>query len=105
MILAFSASCASSTLIKTEESGVNVYADGNFLGTAPVTYTDTKIVGSTTTFMLKKKGCMEKTFAVARSEEFQVGPCIGGAFVLVPFLWVMGYKPERTLAFECEEKK
>jgi len=105
MIVVITTSCASTTLIKTEASGVKVYADGNFLGTAPVTYSDTKIVGSTTTIMLKKEGCTERTFAVSRSEEFQVGPCIGGVFVLVPFLWVMGYKPERTFQFECEAKK
>ena len=96
------ASCASTTLIKTEQAGVKVYADGNLLGTAPVTYSDTKIVGASTTFTLKKEGCREESHAITRSEEFQVGPCIGGFLVLVPFLWIMGYKPERTFAFECQ---
>jgi hypothetical protein len=31
-----------------------------------------------------------------RNEEFQLGPCIGGVFFLVPFLWVMGYNPEHN---------
>jgi hypothetical protein len=31
-----------------------------------------------------------------RDEEFQLGPCIGGAFIWPVWLWVLGYKPERT---------
>jgi hypothetical protein len=103
-IFSLLASCASTTLIKTESTGVKVYADGSLLGTAPVTYSDTKIVGSSTTFMLKKEGCRDQTFAISRSEEFQVGPCIGGVFIGVPFLWIMGYRAERTFPFECEPK-
>lgn len=97
-------SCASTTLIRSETPDVKVYADGNYLGKAPVSYTDTKIIGSTTTFMLKKDGCQERTYTISRSEEFQVGPCVGGVLVLVPFLWVMGYKPERTFSYDCEKK-
>lgn len=98
-------SCVSTTIIRSEEPGVKVYADGAYIGTAPAIYSDTKIVGSSTTFMLKKEGCLERTYTIHRSEEFQPGPCIGGLFVFVPYLWIMGYKPERTFAFECEPKK
>jgi hypothetical protein len=30
---------------------------------------------------------------ISRNEEFDVLACIGGVFVLVPFLWIMKYKP------------
>jgi hypothetical protein len=34
--------------------------------------------------------------AIQRNEQFSVGACIGGVLVLVPFLWIMGYKPDHT---------
>jgi hypothetical protein len=98
-------SCASTTLIKSEKPGVKVYADGSYLGTTPVSYSDTKIVGSSTMLTLKKEGCADRNHMMVRNEEFQVGACIGGIFVLVPFLWIMGYKPERTLDFDCTPSK
>jgi len=34
---------------------------------------------------------------IFRNEEFDVGACIGGVFLLVPFLWIMGYRPVHML--------
>ena len=62
-------------------------------------------LGSTTRITLKKEGCEDQSHILNRNEEFQVGACIGGAFVLVPFLWIMGYKAEHQYAFECVKKK
>ena len=73
-------------MLRSEPSGATVYIDGSKVGKTPYTYSDTKIVGATTQVRLKLEGY----------EEFQVGPCIGGVFVLVPFLWVMGYRPEHS---------
>ena len=28
------------------------------------------------------------------------GPCIGGAFVLIPWLWIMGYRPDHNYELE-----
>jgi hypothetical protein len=33
---------------------------------------------------------------ITRNEQFSVGACIGGVLVLVPFLWIMEYKPEHS---------
>ena len=73
-----------------------------YLGVTSYTYSDTKIVGSTTQVSLKKAGCREKNVIMTRSEKFEVGPCIGGVLVLVPFLWIMGYQPQRTYELECK---
>jgi len=94
-------SCASTTLIHSQPSGAKLYADGVYLGTTPYTYSDTKIVGATTLLTLKKEGCRDANVTMARSEKFEVGACIGGVLVLVPFLWIMGYNPQRSYELEC----
>jgi len=88
--------CASTTVLRSEPSGATVYIDGSKVGKTPYTYSDTKIVGASTQVRLKLEGYEEFQTILSRSEEFQVGPCIGGVFVLVPFLWVMGYRPEHS---------
>lgn len=94
--LVFSTACASSTVIRSEPSGATVYIDGSKVGQTPYIHTDTKTVSSTTRVKLRQEGYEDYETFFVRNEEFQVGPCIGGFFVLVPFLWIMGYKPERT---------
>ena len=89
--------CTSSTIIRSEPSGANVYIDGSKMGKTPYTYSDTKIVGSTTHLKLKMEGYEEFETIFRRDEEFQVGPCIGGPFLgLIPWLWIMGYRPEHV---------
>ncbi len=94
-------SCASTTIINSSPSGAKLYIDGAPVGRTPYTYTDTKIVGSTTMIRLKKPGCQTVNTVISRSESFSVGACIGGAFVLVPFLWIMGYNPSRNYELDC----
>lgn len=95
MALLFSA-CASTTIIQSQPAGAKLYLNGEPVGATPYTMTDTKIIGSVTTVRLEYPGYEPTTGVISRNEEFQVGPCIGGAFLLVPFLWVMGYKPTHT---------
>lgn len=97
------ASCSSTTMINTNDSKVKIYVDGEYKGRGTATHTDTKIVGSTTSVMLKKKGCAPRNYTFSRSEVFDAGACAGGVFLLVPFLWVMKYKAARTYEFECEK--
>ena len=94
--------CTSTTMIRSERSGAKVYADGIYLGRTPVSYSDQKIVGAVTQIRIQEDGCEPQMFNLTRSEHFEVGPCIGGVFVLVPFLWVMGYNPEHTYELECK---
>lgn len=97
-------SCASTTMITSEPSGAKVYIDGSPVGTTPYSYSDTKIVGSTTQITLKKEGCRDGTYTLNRSEKFEVGPCIGGVLVAVPFLWIMGYNPTHGYELDCSKK-
>jgi len=95
VLVAFSG-CASTTVIRSNPSGARLYLNGEAVGQTPYTMTDTKIVGATTTVRLEQPGYEPTMATITRSEEFDVGACIGGVLVLVPFLWIMGYKPDHT---------
>lgn len=88
--------CASTTVVNSEPSGATVYLNGEKVGTTPYTHTDTKIVGSTNTVLLKKEGYQDFSAVFSRNEDVNVGAIIGGLFVLVPFLWTMDYKPSHS---------
>jgi hypothetical protein len=85
--------CASTTIIQSQPNGAKLYLNGEPVGNTPYTMTDTKMVGSITTVRLELPGYEPTTTAISRNEEFEVGACIGGVLVLVPFLWIFGYKP------------
>ncbi len=104
MLSSLIVSCSSSTIINVSDKEAKIYIDGEYRGKGSVTHTDTKTVGSTTSVMIKKKGCAPVTHTFSRSEEFDAGACAGGVFTLVPFLWVMKYKPSRTYEFECDKE-
>jgi hypothetical protein len=94
--IALSTGCASTTIIRSDPEGATLYIDGSKVGKTPYTYSDTKTISSTTLLKLKKDGYEDFQTLMTRNERFQLDACIGGAFFLVPFLWVMGYNPERT---------
>jgi hypothetical protein len=96
------AACSSTTMINSNVPGAKVYLDGELVGTAPYAMSDMKIVGSTTQVRLEAPGYAPVTGVIRRNEEFSVGACIGGIFLLVPFLWIMEYKPVHT--FELRKK-
>ncbi|MGZ3769736.1 MAG: PEGA domain-containing protein [Bdellovibrio sp.] len=99
------AACSSTTTIRTTNSDVKIYVDGEYKGKGVVTHTDTKTIGSTTSVRLEKQGCEPQFFTFSRNEEFDAGACAGGVFVLVPFLWVQKYKPEHVYEYECKATK
>lgn len=86
-------SCVSSTMISSNPSGARIYVDGQPMGTTPFLYSDTKIVGSTTTVKLEKEGFEPFNTIFSRTEQADVGAIVAGVFVWVPFLWVMKYNP------------
>lgn len=100
-----SISCASSSTIRSTDPEAKIYIDGEYKGKGDTLHTDTKIVGSMTHVRIEKPGCESKTFNFYRNEEFDVGACIGGIFVLVPFLWIMRYKPEHNYEYTCNALK
>ena len=97
-------SCASTTTINVSDKDARIFVDGEYKGRGTVTHTDQKIVGSTTHVDIKKEGCKPQSYAFSRNDELDVGACIGGVFLLFPFLWIMKYKPARTFEFECQPK-
>lgn len=88
--------CVSTTLIRTEPSDAVLYVDGSKVGKTPYTYEDTKLTGSITYLRFVKEGYEEQQVTLVRNESVDVSAIIGGLLVWVPFLWVMGYKPEHT---------
>jgi len=88
--------CASMTIIHSAPEGAKLYIDGEPKGNTPYSYSDQKIVGSSTHIRLVKDGYQDTNASLQRNEEFSVGACIGGVLVLVPFLWIMNYRPEHT---------
>ena len=94
--------CVSSTTIRTTPEGAKLYADGEYLGKTPYTYEDKKFVGSATALELKKEGHKTEYFTITRDRKINVPAPIGGIFVLVPFLWVMDYKPSYNFEMEPE---
>jgi PEGA domain len=89
----FITGCSSTTVIKSDPSGARVYLNGEKVGITPYTHTDTKIIGSTNTVLLKKEGYQDTSAVFSRNENPNVGAIIGGVLVLFPFLWAMDYKP------------
>jgi len=87
------ASCASTTVIQSQPSGARIYLDGQPAGVTPYTMSDTKIVGSTTMVRLEYPGYEPTVGFISRNEELDVLALIGGLLVLIPFLWIMDYRP------------
>ena len=86
-------SCASTTVFQTTPSGAKIYMNDEPVGNTPYTYSDTKIVGTTTVVKIKADGFEDFNYVLKRNEEANIGAIIGGVLCLVPFLWVMDYKP------------
>jgi hypothetical protein len=95
-MVAFLSSCSSSTVIGANVPGAKVFLDGEMVGRTPYTMTDTKIVGAATNVRIEAPGYAPFQTTIKRNEEFSVGACIGGFFLLFPFLWIMDYKGSHT---------
>jgi hypothetical protein len=93
--------CSSTTMVRSTDPQAKIYLDGEYRGTGTVTDSNTKIVGSSTLVKIQKDGCEPETYSYSKNEEFDVGACAGGVFVLIPFLWIMKYKPEHVYEYKC----
>jgi hypothetical protein len=97
--------CTSSTMIRASDPSASIFVDGDYRGKGSVSHRDTKTVGATTEVRIEKTGCAAKEFSFRRNEELDVGATIGGLFLLVPFLWVMKYKPSHSYTYACDTAK
>lgn len=100
-LIASLTACSSTTVVRTTDSAARIYIDGEFRGKGSVTHSDQKLVGSSTFVKLEKTGCEPQTYHFQRNEEFDAGACVGGIFLLFPFLWIMKYKPEHVYDYRC----
>ena len=87
LLLVFSASasltsCSSTTVMNSKPQGAKLYMDGQFKGETPFPYSDTKIVGSTTTIKLTLPGYEPFDGILSRNERADVGAIVGGALFL-----------------------
>lgn len=90
------ANCTSSTIINSQPAGAKLYVNGQYKGTTPYQYSDTKIVGSVTDLRLEKDGFEPLQLPLVRNERADAGAIVGGVFLLFPFLWTMKYDPDHT---------
>jgi hypothetical protein len=72
--------CASTTLINSVPEGAKVTIDGEYAGTTPYSYTDSKILGSPTIIELKKDGYKTKSVTIQKTDKPKIGAIIGGFF-------------------------
>jgi len=101
VVLFLFTSCASSTVIRSSDPAAKIYVDGEYRGIGSVSHTDSKTAFAHTSLRFEKAGCKEQNVTLDRGQEFKVGPFIGGLFLLVPLLWVSGYKAENTFEYSC----
>tara|TARA_B100000768_G_C11110721_1_gene303123 strand:+ start:179 stop:571 length:393 start_codon:yes stop_codon:yes gene_type:complete len=93
-------SCSSSTLIQSVPSGAKVYLDKEYAGFTPCLMEDMKISWSRTRVEIKLEGYEDFRTTITKDEEINVGALVGGVFSVVPFAWVMQYKPHHMYELE-----
>ena len=86
-------SCSSTTLIQSNPSRAKVYLDGQLVGETPYEHTDSKIVGSSMSVEIEKEGFKPLITTINKDEEADIGAIVGGLFFVVPYLWILKYKP------------
>jgi len=94
--------CSSTTIIHATPADAKIYIDDEYRGVGSVTYSDQKIIGSTTRVRIEKPGCETFNSSFSRNEEFDAGACAGGVFLLFPFLWIEKYKANHDYALNCK---
>lgn len=96
ILLVLFASCASTTMIESIPSGAKVFLDDNYVGETPYKMTDTEIIFTCTYVRLEKEGFETLHTDICRDEEVDIGPVVGGCFLVFPWLWAMKYYPNHT---------
>lgn len=88
-------SCASSTTIGVIPRSVEaeIYADGKYIGDAPAVLRDSKISGAGTMITIEAEGYEHYKAYIEKSDHINMGALVGGIFLVVPYIWIMGYEP------------
>ena len=104
LLVIFVVNCASTTLIKTNDRDVKIYADGEYLGKGEAQYTSTKSVFASTKLEFEKDGCQSMTYSLSKDGGLHGGACVGGLFFLIPFFWITEYRSVYSYNFRCRKK-
>ena len=88
-------SCASTTTIGVIPRSVEaeIYADGKYIGDAPAVLKDSKISGAGTMITIVAEGYEDYKAYIEKSDHINMGALVGGIFLVVPYIWIMGYEP------------
>ena len=95
------AGCASTTVLQSQPPGARVFLNGVPVGTTPYTMTDTNMSGTATQVRLEYPGFDPFNAMIVRSEQLDPLALLGGIFLLVPFLWILGYQPTHLFAMHA----
>lgn len=103
LVIIISSSCVSTTKIQSNPNNAKIYINGEYKGITPYDYSDTKIVGSTTSIKLERQGYETFNGSLCRNEQADAGPIIAGIFFGIwPFLWSMKYYPTHTYELKTD---
>lgn len=99
-------SCASTTTIGVVPRNLDakVYADGRYIGKAPVILKDAKISGASTMIRIEVEGYEDYVTYIEKSSQLNMGALVGGLCFIVPYAWILGYEPYYEFFFEDEMK-
>ena len=87
-------SCASSVKITSSPSGVDVYADGFYVGQTPMRHKDAKPTGTTLSLKLEKEGYDTFETEITKDARLNVKALLGSMFI-VPLGWILAYPKAR----------
>lgn len=96
--------CTSTTVINSRPQGARVYINDEYRGLTPCAYSDTRISWSENRLKLSKEGYRDFRTSFRRDEKFSAPACCGGLLIIVPFLWLFDYNPERTYDLEHDKQ-
>ena len=101
--LVFLTNCASTTIIRTQTEGTEIFVDDNYLGEKSAVYTDRKIAFRSSDLRIEKKGCKTQTYTLTKSDQIDYLALVGGILMIVPTLWIMKYDPITYVPYKCRE--
>lgn len=102
VLFIFTVSCASTTIIKTNDPNVKLYVDGEYVGMGSAVYTDRSVSFTTRTVTLEKNECNKQFESFSRSGNFDSAAVIFGILTIVPLLWMKNYSAVENFEFNCE---
>ena len=101
-LIASFVSCKSSTTIRTEPEGADVYIDGVHMGKTPYEYSDLYPIFTESKLSISKPGYKLINTNLNWDEQFDPKACLGCIFTF-PW-WMFKYYPAHTYKLEREDK-